>query len=57
MRHVLAKSVWVWVALFCGWFLFYWLTAPVVHVEYSSMVALMEASRLIVTDSGGLQEE
>jgi UDP-N-acetylglucosamine 2-epimerase (non-hydrolysing) len=26
-------------------------------LEYSSMVALMEASRLIITDSGGLQEE
>jgi UDP-N-acetylglucosamine 2-epimerase (non-hydrolysing) len=26
-------------------------------LEYGSMIALMEASRLIVTDSGGLQEE
>lgn len=26
-------------------------------LEYSSMIALMEASQLIVTDSGGLQEE
>lgn len=33
MRRILAKGVWVWGALFCGWFLFYWLTAPVVHVE------------------------
>lgn len=27
------RGIWVWVALFFGWLLFYWFTAPVVHVE------------------------
>jgi hypothetical protein len=33
MRRIVNRGVWAWVALFSGWLLFYWLTAPAVHIE------------------------
>ncbi len=33
MRYSVHRGAQTWVTLLCGWFLFYWLTAPTVHVE------------------------
>jgi hypothetical protein len=48
--RITQRGAWVWAALFCGWFLFYWLTAPAVHVEaddaYEYAYAIEEPSFL-----------